>query len=42
MAKPGDYVLLRAMEDLIAVVSACPQDQTNLNGDRCKELVLEV
>ena len=30
MAKPGDYVLLRAEEDLIAVVSACPQDQTNL------------
>ena len=42
LAKPGDYVLLRAVEDLIAVVSACPQDQTKLNGRQCKELVLEI
>ena len=42
LAGPGDYVLLRAMEDLVAVVSACPQDQTILNGGQCKELALEV
>ncbi len=42
LAKPGDHVLLRAMEDLVVVVSACPQDQTVLNGGKPKELLLEV
>ena len=42
LAKPGDHVLLRALEDLVVVVSACPQDQTVLNGGRPKGLVLEV
>ena len=41
-AEPGDYVLLRALEDLVVVVSACPQDQTVLNGGRPKGLLLEV
>lgn len=30
-AKPGDKVVLRALMDVIAVGSACPQDQTPLN-----------
>ena len=42
LAKPGDHVLLRALEDLVVVVSACPQDQTVLNGGTPKGLVLEV
>ena len=42
LAQPGDYVLLRALEDLVAVVSACPQDQTILNGGTPKPLTLEV
>lgn len=42
LAKPGDHVLLRAMEDLIVVVSACPQDMTVLNGGNPKDLLLEV
>ena len=42
LAKPGDHVLLRAMEDLVVVVSACPQDMTPLNGGTPKELLLEV
>lgn len=41
-AKPGDHVLLRALEDLVVVVSACPQDQTVLNGGQPKGLLLEV
>ena len=41
-AKPGDHVLLRALEDLVVVVSACPQDQTVLNGGTPKGLLLEV
>ena len=42
LAKPGGYVLLKALEDLVAVVSACPQDMTSLNGGSPKELLLEV
>jgi uncharacterized protein len=30
--KPGDKVVLLALMDLIAVGSACPQDQTPLNN----------
>ncbi len=32
VSKPGDYVALRALEDCIAVMSACPQDMTSVNG----------
>ena len=42
LANPGDHVLLRALDDLVVVVSACPQDQTVLNGGRPKGLLLEV
>ncbi len=42
LAKPGDHVLLRAMEDLVIVVSACPQDMTPLNGGTPKDLLLEI
>ena len=42
LAKPGGYVLLKALEDLVVVVSACPQDMTSLNGGNPKELLLEV
>ncbi len=42
LAKAGDYVLFQALENIIAVVSACPQDMTILNGGNPKELVLEV
>lgn len=31
-AKPGDKVVLRALMDVLAVGSACPQDQTPLNN----------
>lgn len=41
-ARVGDYVLLQALQDLLVVVSACPWDLTPLNGDRPKDLVLEV
>lgn len=32
VSKPGDYVTLRALEDCIAIMSACPQDMTSVNG----------
>ncbi len=41
-AKPGDYVLLRALEDAVVVVTACSVDRGVLNGAGPKELVLEV
>lgn len=33
VSKPGDHVSLRALEDCIAIMSACPQDMTSVNGD---------
>lgn len=41
-AKPGDYILFRALQDLVAVVSACPQDITILNGGKPSDMALEV
>ena len=41
-AKPGDYVLLRALEDAVVVVTACSVDRGVLNGTGPKELKLEV
>lgn len=32
VSKPGDHVRLRAIEACIAVMSACPQDMTPVNG----------
>tara|TARA_B100000929_G_C15500375_1_gene417234 strand:- start:363 stop:2663 length:2301 start_codon:yes stop_codon:yes gene_type:complete len=31
-SRPGDYVLLRAMTDLVCVSSACPDDTSPVNG----------
>lgn len=32
LSRPGDHVLLRALEDCILVFSACPMDVTPVNG----------
>ena len=32
LCKPGDYVVLRAEMDCVAVMSTCPQDMTPVNG----------
>ena len=42
LAKPGDYVMFQALANLVAVVSACPQDFTVLNGGKPSDLKLEV
>jgi uncharacterized protein YcgI (DUF1989 family) len=34
-AKPGDHVLLEALVDCVAVMSACPQDLVPVNGADC-------
>lgn len=34
VSKPGDYIVLRALKDVVVVFSACPMDITPVNGDR--------
>jgi len=33
-SKPGDFIVLRALADVVVVFSACPMDITPVNGDR--------
>lgn len=42
LAEAGDYVLLRAVEDAIAAVSACPQDMGATNASNPTDLVVRV
>lgn len=42
VARPGDYVVLRAEMDLVVVLSACPQDVTPINGAERKPTDIEV
>ncbi len=32
LSKRGDYVVLRALRDVVVVFSACPMDVTPING----------
>ena len=32
-SRPGDYVVLRALKDVLVVFSACPMDVTPINGE---------
>jgi uncharacterized protein len=41
-AAPGDKVVLRALMNVLAVGSACPQDQTPLNNYRPSDIRFEV
>jgi uncharacterized protein YcgI (DUF1989 family) len=41
-SKPGDAVTLRALADLTVVLSACPQDLVNINGDGPTGLSIEL
>lgn len=40
VARPGDRVTLRAEMDLVAVMSACPQDLVPINGDDMRPVEL--
>ncbi len=42
VSKPGDYVVLMALDDLIVAGSACPQDLNPCNGFNPSDLTLEV
>ena len=41
VSKAGDYIVLKAQEDCIAVMSACPQDMTPVNGNNTNPTNLE-
>jgi uncharacterized protein len=34
LSKPGDFIVLRALEEVMVIFSACPMDITPVNGDR--------
>ncbi|MFC1931042.1 DUF1989 domain-containing protein [Chloroflexota bacterium] len=42
VAKPGDYVLFRALRTILAVGSACPQDQNPANAYQLTDIAFEV
>ncbi len=42
LSEPNDYVLLRAMTDLIVAISACPQDQNACNAFNPTDLLVRV
>ncbi len=42
LSKPGDHVVLRAVIDVIAVMSACPQDILDINSQTPVEAHFEV
>jgi hypothetical protein len=33
LSKAGDYIVLRALQDVVVVFSACPMDITPVNGE---------
>lgn len=41
-SKPGDKVVLRALMDVVAAGSACPQDQTGSNGEHLTDIIFVV
>ena len=42
LAEKDDYVVLRALKDVIAAVSACPQDLVPTNGSNPTDLTVRV
>lgn len=42
LSKPGDYVQLRALEDVVIAVSTCSQDMAPVNGFKVTPLKMQV
>ncbi len=42
LSKPGDYVELKALEDLVVAVSTCSQDYVPVNGMKVTRLRMEI
>jgi uncharacterized protein YcgI (DUF1989 family) len=41
-SQPGDYVVFKALVDLVAAISACPQDQTPLCGWKITDIGVDI
>jgi uncharacterized protein YcgI (DUF1989 family) len=41
-SRPGSHVVLRAEVDCVVIISACPNDITNVNGMRCRDVLFEI
>ncbi len=39
---PGSTITIEALEDLVCALSACPQDQTPINGPECTEMLVRI
>lgn len=39
---PGSYVVLRAEVDCVVILSACPNDISDVNGKQCRDVLFEV
>ena len=42
VARPGDYLTLAALVDVIVVLSVCPMDVNPINGHRPADIALEI
>ena len=42
LSKPGDYVCLRALEDVVCACTACSQDFVPVNGMKVTPIELQV
>lgn len=42
LAEPGDYLLLRATQPVVAAMTACPQDQNDVNGGTPTDILVRV
>lgn len=42
VSRPGGYVVLRAERDVVAVLSACPQDMVPINGPQMRPTEVHV
>jgi uncharacterized protein YcgI (DUF1989 family) len=38
----GSFITVEVVEDLVCALSACPQDQTPINGPECTEMLVRV
>ena len=42
LSEKGDFVLLKALADVVVAVSACPQDLNQTNGGKPTDILLRV
>ena len=40
--KPGDYMVLKALMDVIAAVSACPMDLNPIGGSKVTDILIRI